>query len=83
MKKIILFLAALFVLVTAVPSPTVAGNVHTLEYNLQNKMSLQFDCCGGMFGLLFGYRNYSGYREFGFYDTDGDWHCIWIDGYGC
>ena len=60
MRKIIFLLVASFVLATAVPTPTLAGDYHTLE--LREKFSISFDVCGGMFGLLFGYRNYSGCR---------------------
>ncbi len=79
MRKIIFLLVASFVLATAVPNPALAGDYHSLE--LREKVSMSFDVCGGMFGLLFGYRNYSGYREFGFYDSDGEWYCLWMDGY--
>ena len=79
MRKIIFLLVATFMLATAVPTPTLAGDYHTLE--LREKFSISFDVCGGMFGLLFGYRNYSGCREFGFYDSDGEWYCLWMDGY--
>lgn len=82
MRKIILSMMAALMLMTAAPLPASAG-FETLQYNLNERLCVTFDCCGGMFGLLFGYRNYSGYREFGFYDSDGDWHCMWLSGYNC
>ena len=81
MKKVILLLVAACLLTTATPLQMKAGNLHTLE--LRENYCISFDCCGGMFGMLFGYRNYSGHREFGFYDTDANWHCIWLEGYAC
>lgn len=81
MKKIVLCLVAMFTLMTAVPTTSAAGNYHTLE--LRENYCISFESCGKLFGLLWGYRNYSSHREFGFYDSDGDWHCLYHAGYNC
>lgn len=83
MRKFVLALVAACMLMTAAPLPMKAANARCETLALKENVCMSFDCCLGMFGMLFGYRNYSGHREFGFYDTDGGWHCMWYAGYAC
>lgn len=83
MKKFVLSLVAACMLMTAAPLPTSATNAKMQTLELRENLSMSFDCCMGFYGMLFGYRNYSGHREFGFFDSGGDWHCIWSMGYDC